>query len=158
MVVVIVRHSLHDFIQQRKKKNFLLLYSFLFSFLFLSVIVTTLWFRGAIIFFFFFSSLWNKMNAYKAKQKKDKYRAKVRANVEHQFGKMRLHSACFFFGMYAKWIFGSSKMSRYLNYGKSFIIAIITNANFRHIFFSLSLHGFQALCSFLTLFFTIFPM
>lgn len=35
-----------------------------------------------------------------------------------------------------KWIVGTvwGKMSRYLNYGKSFIIAIITNANFPHNF------------------------
>lgn len=56
------------------------------------------------------------------------------------------------------------KMSRYLNYGKSFIIAIITNANFRHFvcFFSsfliLLLDASQCLRFFAKSFFTILSM
>lgn len=78
---------------------------------------------------------------------------------------------CFLFAnavaRFPKWMVGTvwGKMSRYLNYRKSFIIAIITNANFRHKFLLLlllfgccSVALLQTVDYFFWPFFTILPM
>lgn len=64
----------------------------------------------------------------------------IESKVKHRAHTHSLANAVTILSMraFAKWIVVGSvwgKMSRYLNYGKSFIIAIITNANFRHFFF-----------------------